>query len=178
MLDSIFRPNLESKIMERAKTEETRCQYGTCKHTRQGLAEYCSHHGGVAADTQLQKKAAHAYKLNVFQARMNELSLDPNIKNLRGEIAILRLMIETKLNQCTDDYDLMLQSASIATLVTQANSLVTSCHRIETLTGQLLDKQALAEFAVSVVKIITDEVDPEQADRIADMIVDAMPKEE
>lgn len=163
--------------MERAASEETRCQYNGCKHVKNGLANYCTHHGGVVADTHLQKKAATAYRLNIYQARVNELAVDPNIKNLRGEIGILRLMIEARLNNCKDDYDLMLQSAAIATLVTQANSLVTSCHRIETLTGQLLDKQSLSEFAIKVVEIITEEVDPEKADAIADRIIRAMPSE-
>ncbi|MCK4500432.1 hypothetical protein KAU11_08035 [Candidatus Babeliales bacterium] len=161
--------------MERAASEETRCQYRDCKHVKNGMADYCTHHGGVVADTALQKKAATAYRLNLYQARVNELAIDPNIKNLRGEIGILRLMIEARLNTCKDDYDLMLQSAAIATLVTQANSLVTSCHRIETLTGQLLDKQSLAEFAVQVVEIISEEVDAEKADTIADRILRAMP---
>lgn len=164
--------------MDRATSEESRCQYNACKHEKHGAADYCTHHGGVVADTSIQKKAATAYRLDLFQARVDELAIDPNIKNLRGEIGILRLMIEARLNTCKDDYDLMLQSAAIATLVTQANSLVTSCHRIETLTGQLLDKQTLAEFAVKVVEIISESVDPEEANEIADKIVRAMPSEE
>ena len=164
--------------MERAQTEETRCQHDACKHVKHGLSNYCTHHGGVNDDSHKQKKAANTYRLNLFQARVDQFATDPSIKNLRGEIGILRLLIETKLNQCKDDYDLMLQSASIATLVTQANSLVTSCHRIETLTGHLLDKQSLAEFAVKVVDIITNEVDPEQADQIADKIIRAMPDDD
>ena len=164
--------------MERAKEGEARCLHNTCKYVPYGLSPYCEHHGGPADNTNRQKKAANAYRLELFQARVDQFSTDPNIKNLRGEISILRLLIETKLNQCSDNYDLMLQSASIATLITQASSLVTSCHRIETLTGHLLDKQSLAEFAVKVVDIITNEVDPEQADAIADKIIAALPDEE
>lgn len=164
--------------MERATSEAERCQYNRCQHKKEGLANHCSHHGGVPSNSLLQKKAANSYRLSLFQARVNQHALDPNIKNLRGEIGILRLLIETKLNACKDDYDLMLQSAAIATLITQANALVTSCHRIETLTGQLLDKQSLAEFAVQVVEIITNEVDPAQADNIAEKIIAAMPSEE
>ena len=175
--DSIFRPDLES-FMERAQTEETRCQHQQCGHIKHGLSDYCTHHGGVNDDSNKQVKAANTYRLSLFQARVDQFSSDPNIKNLRGEIGILRLLIETRLNNCKDDYDLMLQSAAIATLVTQANSLVSSCHRIETLTGHLLDKQALAEFAVKVVDIITNEVEAEQADAIADKIIAAMPNEE
>ena len=164
--------------MDRAKEEESRCQFRNCQHTRNGMSTFCTHHGGVVSDSALQKKAANVYRLQLFQARVDQFSTDPDIKNLRGEISILRLLIETKLNQCNDDYDLMLQSASIATLVTQASALVTSCHRIETLTGHLLDKQSLAEFAVKVVEIITNEVEPEQADNIANKIIAALPDED
>ena len=163
--------------MERAETEEERCQYQQCNHKKNGLSNYCTHHGGTNDDTLKQVRAANVYKLQVFQARVDQFATDPNIKNLRGEIGILRLMIEARLNKCNDEYDLMLQSAAIATLITQANSLVSSCHRIETLTGQLLDKQSLAEFATQVVQIISDEVEPEQADRIADLILQALPDE-
>jgi len=164
--------------MERAQSEDERCQYKECKHKKHGLADTCTHHGGVKTDSARQKTSANTYRLTLFQARVNQFSKDPNIKNLRGEIGILRLLIETRLNQCKDDYDLMLQSAAIATLVTQANSLVTSCHRIETLTGHLLDKQSLAEFATNVVEIITNEVDPEQADNIANKIIAALPDDD
>jgi len=164
--------------MERAQNEEERCQYHTCNHKKNGLSSYCTHHGGTKDDLNRQKRAATSYKLSLFQARVDQHALDPNIKNLRGEIGILRMLIETRLNECKDDYDLMLQSAAIATLVTQANALVTSCHRIETLTGQLLDKQSLAEFAVQVVDIISAEVDPEEADAIAEKIIAAMPSED
>ena len=170
-------PDLESKIMERAQTEAERCQYQGCKHKKEGLAPYCSHHGGVKADVHLQVRAANSYRLDLFQARMDVHASDPNIKNLRGEIGILRMLIEARLNNCKDDYDLLLQSAAIATLVQQANALVSSCHRIETLTGQLLDKQSLAEFAVKVVQIIADTVEPELADEIADKIIAQMPSD-
>ena len=177
LCDSIFRPDLES-FMDRAESEEERCQYQQCNHKSHGLSNYCTHHGGTNDNSLKQSKAANVYKLQIFQARVDQFATDPNIKNLRNEIAILRLLIETRINKCNDEYDLMLQSAAIATLVTQANSLVTSCHRIETLTGHLLDKQSLAEFAIQVVEIITNEVEPEQADKIADMIIKAMPNED
>lgn len=164
--------------MERAQSEEERCQYKDCKHRVHGAARHCTHHGGVVEDTSIQKRAANTYRLQNYQARVNQFAADPNIKSLRAEIGILRLLIEGKINNCGDDYDLMLQSSSIAALVAQANTLVTSCHRIETLTGALLDKQALAEFAVKVVKIISDNVEADQAELIADKILEAMPREE
>lgn len=161
--------------MQRTEDVESQCthvgQHGKCIYEVVPGTTKCLHHGGGAAEASNEKKAISSYRLQLFQARLDRHQEDVNIKDLRGEIGVLRMMIETKLNNCKDDYDLMLQSSSIAQMVVQANTLVTSCHRIETLTGQLLDKQSLAEFAKQVVEIISNECDPDTSDRIADQII-------
>ena len=164
--------------MQRATSVETQCkhigQHGQCKYEVVPDANKCYHHGGLPEKKAKDAASLSSYRLNLFQARLDQHIYDPNIKSLRGEIGILRMMIETRLNQCKDDYDLMLQSAAIAKLVTDANTLVTSCHRIETLTGQLLDKQQLAEFASGVVDIITQTCNPDQAEDISNKILNLM----
>ena len=158
--------------MERTDVLEEQCQRPHCRHVKYKKSDFCSHHGGIKSDDLKQRAAAHSYQLETYQARLDVLAYDPNIKNLRGEIGILRMLITTRLDKCKDDYDLLLQSAAIATLVTQANALVTSCHRIETLTGHVLDKQEITEFASKVIKIITEEAPEGIANAIADRILD------
>jgi len=165
-------PRFGIKRMERTDILEDQCQSPSCTHVKYKSANFCYHHGGNTGETKNQKAASHSYKLQTYQARLDVLAYDPNIKNLRGEIGILRMLITTRLDQCKDDYDLLLQSAAIATLVTQANALVTSCHRIETLTGHVLDKQEITEFAAKVIKIITEEAPESVANAVAERILD------
>lgn len=161
--------------MIRATDPEKRCQHvgqsGQCQYEVVEGARNCLHHGGLPTAKRNNALAVSSYRLEQYQARMEHHAVDAAVKSLRGEIGILRMMIETRINQCKDDYDLMLQSASIAKLITDCNTLVTNCHRIETLTGQMLDKQSIIEFAQNVIAIISEKCEPEQAEAIAEELL-------
>jgi hypothetical protein len=51
----------------------------------------------------------------------------------------------------------MLNSGAIGDMVLKIEKLVSSCHKLEGLMGQLLDKQAILQFAGEVIDIIGEE---------------------
>lgn len=134
---------------------------------------YCMMHGGNK-QLEAQKKASlKNYQLDMWRARLQRHSSSSNIKSLRDEIGILRMMLEVRLNQCKDDMDLMLHSAPIADLVMKVDKVVTSCHKLEGSLGELLDKTAILQFANEMITLISDILkdDPEKIELIGQGIM-------
>jgi hypothetical protein len=73
-----------------------RCQAlnGTyqCWYYRTAIDIYCKHHTRKHKKLE-DKKAIRMYRLEKWQHRVNELAEDVNIKSLRGEIGIIRMLL-------------------------------------------------------------------------------------
>lgn len=91
---------------------------------------------------------------NVFQPRIDELAGHEKIKSLREEIALVRMLLESIVNRCKDEFDLTLEADRIQKLTEQLNKLVQSCHKIEESTGQLLDKTVVINIGAMMVNIL------------------------
>jgi hypothetical protein len=89
-----------------------------------------------------------------FQPRIDELANNEKIKSLREEIALVRMVMETVVNRCKDEYDLCLEADRIQKLAEQLNKLVQACHKIEESTGQLLDKTVVINIGSMMVGIL------------------------
>ena len=116
-----------------------------------------------------------AFKLTRWQNRMLELGNDANVKSLHDEIGIIRLTLEGVVNSCQSDSDLIVHSHRISDLVSRSEKLITSLHKIEKSTGNLLDKSALLQLAGKIIGILKDEItDAMTIERIANKIVDVI----
>jgi len=116
--------------------------------------QFCAAHGGHASERAENREAVRNYQLTKFKARLDRHATSPQIKNLRDEVGILRMMMEERLNKCSDDADLILQSGAISDLALKIEKVVGSCHKLEGAMGQLLDKQAILQFADEMISII------------------------
>ena len=153
--------------------DPNRCQqvtaFGQCTNLKIPGQDFCKVHGCQTRSIELEQN--RNYLLTKWQARLEQKTLSPNIKSLRDEIGILRMMLEEQLNRCNDPLDLVLQSAAISDLVLKIEKLVTSCHRLENAMGQLLDKAALLQFASEIITILQAHItDPVVLSTIADQI--------
>ena len=154
----------DRKIIKVAEDDPRRCQctttqYGQCMNKAVTDSNFCICHGGVHAIKKRNNAAMRNYVLTKFQARIERHKEAPDIKSLRDEVAILRMLMEERLNHCADDLDLILQSGPISDLVMKIDKLVNSCHKLEGSLGQLLDKQAVLQFASQVIDVITRNLD-------------------
>lgn len=118
------------------------------------------------------------YRFSIqFQPRIDELSSNEKIKNLREEIALCRMVLETIVNRCQDAYDLTMETERISKLVDQVNKLVVSCHKIEESTGQLIDKTVIINIGGMMVNILEKYVeDKSKLDVIGREIYEAIEK--
>ncbi len=167
-------------MMEQAKNEEERCQTTAthCSCKKHMDSDYCLAHGGGSSQKAIETQATSKYRIQTYQARLKQQASHSGIKDLREEIGLLRMMIEARINACTSDTDLVIQSSAIAELVMKVDKLVNSCHRIESLTGELMDRTSLLEFASSIIDIVANNCTPDIADVIAMDIIRATAKKE
>ena len=129
-------------------------------------------HGGIVSQT-LEKKAAVAtYRLTKYQARMQEFANSSEIKSLREEIGIIRMVLEELINSCDSTNKLIVFTDRISHLVEQLRKLVESCQRLEVQNNDLLDRKIVIVIADTIVTRIGNYVhDPEKLKLLAGEIV-------
>lgn len=137
--------------------------------------EFCMAHGGNRYINKKNDDAIRNYRLDKFKSRLNRHASSDGLKSLRDEIAILRMIMEERLNSCRDATDLVLNSGAISDLVIKIDKVVSSCHKLEGSMGQLLDKSAILQFASEIIDIVGDEVTSEEMiESIGDRIMKAV----
>lgn len=154
---------------ERVKDEDDprRCQCvvptrGQCYNVSVQDSNYCPAHGGNKAFQAAKNKEMRNYRLSKFKARIQELGDSDEVISLRDEIAILRILIEEKINRCTDESDLLLMSGPLSDLIMKVEKVVSSCHRLEARLGDHLDKTKVLQYAQMIVQIIANHVEDDK----------------
>ncbi len=137
-----------------------------------GFGDRCLAHGGNKQQESYEKQGIRNYRLTRWQARLERHASSPQIKSLRDEVGLLRMVLEERLNQIDDVQGLLLQSHTIADMVSRIERAVVNCQKVEGLTGQMLDKQDVAEFGSRIIAIIHSHVkDPETLESISKEIL-------
>lgn len=149
-----------------ASSPETQCQSndsrGQCTNETVKGSKYCPVHGGR------RNRTSHLYELkkNEYRVRIKNLKDHEEAKSLRTEIGVLRLILESRLNGLEDDTQLLLQQQSISDLIIKINTLVTSCHKIETHLSNILTSDQAAQMINEICDII-DELVEDQDTKMA-----------
>lgn len=151
-------------------------QNGQCRLQAIEGSKYCFAHGGAVQEYYKEKEKVRNYRLNQWKQRINELAETPEIKSIREEVAIMRMIVESKLNSCKSETDLLTMSAPIADSVMKVKELVQSCHKLESAIGELFDRQQLLRFTSEIVEIISTELadQPEKVQAINSRILLSM----
>jgi hypothetical protein len=150
---------------------------GQCHHKRAAPSNYCPRHGGNRGIAAAEKEKIRNYQLGKWRNRVNAFADNPEVKSLREEIGILRMMLETTLNKCQDDSDLIIYAGKIQELVRDIERVVNSCHKLEERTGVLLDKPTILTLADTFVRIIGEHVmDPDALEIIGTKLIDVVAK--
>lgn len=98
------------------------------------------------------------YRLAKFQSRVDELKNHTDVKSLRNEIGILRMLFEEKWNRATNEAELVLMAGPLSDLVMKIEKLVSSCQRLENSLGNLLDKQQMKNIATQLMQVLSEKV--------------------
>ena len=164
----------DHKIHSVAERCEATIKTGQCMNLKINDSNFCPSHGGIISKQSTDLAAKRTYRLQRWQTRVGEMADNGNTKNLREEVAILRMILEEMLNSCNDSMDLLLYSQRMADLVIKIEKLVTSCDRLENRMGLLLSKDSVLQLAATYVQIInTYVVDPEVIEQISTEMISA-----
>lgn len=136
------------------------------------FGDRCLAHGGNKQQEAAAAQGMRNYRLTKWQARLERHASSPQIKSLRDEVGLLRMILEERLNQIDDAQGLLLQSHTIADMVSRIERAVLACQKVESMTGQMLDKQDVAEFGSRIISIIHSHVkDADQLRSISEEIL-------
>ncbi len=166
-------PDIHRKVKE---DDPNRCQSvmggkGQCNNAQVPGSLVCMIHGGGQQNNKNIAEAKRNYRLTIYRDRVNAFADNEQVKSLREEIGITRLMLESLMERCPDLEDLLLRSDQISKIVTQITSLVMCCQKLEEKSGSLLDKTQLFVISEAFVKIISDHVtDPDALEVISNKI--------
>lgn len=176
---------IEQKLIRVDPADPRRCQAAPggstgeaqcCFQAMEGV-KYCPKHSGNYMQALQEKKKLHDYRLHKWQIRMDEFAASENVSSLRGEVGILRMMLEETLNMCNDHKDLMLYSHRIQDIVMKVDRVVNSIAKIEMRSGNLLDKSAALVLAGQIVELISRHVsDPKAIDEISNELINLVAK--
>lgn len=150
---------MENKFTRCEADDPGRCQsilkggQGQCPYKAVEGFKFCPLHHGRELSAE-KKNRVNNYRLDKYQARVNEFADNDAVKSLREEIGIMRMLLEEIVNQCHSTTDLILFQPKISDLVMRVEKLVVSCQRLETANHMLLDKTAVIHLANIVVQII------------------------
>ena len=150
--------------MKRVKdpADPNRCQGaapdGQCWNRAEPGSDRCRVHGGRDKEAEQDKRL---YLLTKAQHRMRlaQLSEHEQIKSLRDEIALARMLIEERFNRIKNDSDLLAAFGPINTALLTVERLVKSAHAIEQNLGSLLSKPSVLALGQSISRIIVEELE-------------------
>jgi hypothetical protein len=166
---------LQNKFERCEPDDPNRCQasgkQGQCPYKAEQKVDgtyfsHCIRHN-ASRRREDENKRMRNFRLGLFQQRMEEFADNDQVKSLREEIGITRLLLEEIIRTCQDSTQLVMASNKIADLVLKIEKLVTSCHRLEKSSGMLLDKATIQRLADSIINIISGHVEPEVTSQIA-----------
>jgi len=167
----------EVKLVRADEDDPNRCQgitkTGQCPYLADAGLNFCAMHKGMS-DTIARNNNIRNYRLTKFKAEIEQKADSSSIKSLREEIGITRQLLETIINRCEDETDLMIHSNKISDIVLKIEKLVSSCHRLEKSTGQLLDKSAIIQVAAMFVEIVSEFVSDEDQAEISQRLINVI----
>jgi hypothetical protein len=144
---------------------------GQCMNLAEDGSDYCLAHARPTLGPSPSKRIYMLAKADA-RKRLAELADHEEVKSLREEIAMTRMMIETLYNSIKDDQDMMAKWPAIERATHTVHKLVKDCHVIEQNLGNLLAKQTILSLAHRVCQIVVDRLEGiENYEEITDDII-------
>jgi len=113
---------------------------------------YCSKHQTHKL-TVLEKRQ---YNVDKWKARIGEKTNTNSIYNLREDIGVVRVIMETTLNKCQTEDDLMLRAPAILDITSRIERLIMSSVKLEERLRNLLDVKQVAMFAEATINAVNE----------------------
>lgn len=148
---------MEVKRWTKETPIEDRCDFeltngSRCGNMAEGGVSRCPLHGANMQLASQEHKSMRMYRLAKFQKKVEKFAGHKNLKTLNEEVAILRMIVEEKVNACDDMDDLMIVSGPVTEMIMKVQKLVESCDKLEMKSGSLLNKQQIQSLATQLMQ--------------------------
>jgi hypothetical protein len=138
------------------------CEYitpgGQCSNDAIDGMRFCVRHGGQKSSQIMIDQYRISSKL-LGDAPARHAAAD-EIKSLRGEIALVKSLLEARLNMIENQAELVAAMPQLKDFALAVEKLATACHNMDVKLGTLLDKQALMSLAQDIIQIIDRAIRP------------------
>jgi hypothetical protein len=154
-----------------------RCEHtsstGQCNSNAVEGGRFCPTH---SRDPQAGLKRQYMLNKAKYRQRYSEFAESDDLRTLKDEISILRMVMEERLNMIGNDSDMLAACGQITSLAVTIERLVKSCHTLESRLGSLLAKPTLLGIANDIVQILLQELESQPdyellVDRISEKIL-------
>lgn len=140
-----------------------RCQgatnSGQCTNPALEGRDYCAVCGGGRDLVSAQNRRQYMLAKAQHRKRLAELSDHDEIKSLRDDVAMARMLIEQRFNMIETDGDLIAACGQLNQLLLTVERLVKSCHVLEQNLGVLLSRQSALRLGQTLCQIVIDELE-------------------
>ena len=147
-----------------------RCEHsgphGQCPHRAVDGSQYCSRHCD-------EKARIKGYRLldPVLRERFEHHSDEDSLKTVRQEIAILRSMVEDRLNMAQTRAEKEAAFQMVTPWIANINKLVENLTKLARQTSMMVGKAALMKLSGEIVQILVEELEGvENYDSIIDTV--------
>ena len=143
---------------------------GQCQNQAEPGSDFCKAHRGKDSGAAKRMYLLHKAQWN---HRLAELSEHDNLKSLREEIAIVRMLLQERLNLIRNEGDLLSNFGPVQQATLTIERLTKTLFQMEQGLGSLLSKTTVMKLGQSISSIIVEELrDVPGYEQIVDRIND------
>lgn len=127
--------------------------------------KHCRMHGSAAGKA-VKKEARRLYNLQKFKSI--EAYLDPDVgTNLDEELAVQRMMLQTILNKCETEVDLVMSAPAISQMTREIRETMKDNKKLKSQMGELLDRAAIHKLADRLVAVMSKHAPADKMDELS-----------
>lgn len=137
------------------------CEYitstGQCSREAVPPSRFCEQHSATSAQTVINQ-----YRIanRVLGDAPERFAAAEQLKDLRGEIVVLKSLLERRINIAENDAELIASTPAIKDLAAAIEKLTVSAHNMDVKLANLLDKKTLMSLAQEIIGIIEENIRP------------------
>jgi hypothetical protein len=158
------------------------CDYttsvGQCANEAVAPGRFCSNHSAQASKTLINQ---YRIACSVLGDSPERHASDSEMKSVKGEIAIIRSLLESRLNMIQNDAELVAAMPLLKDYALAVEKLATSCHTMDVKLSNLLSKNVLLSLAQDMIGIIDSHVrrlvDTQPTSKDIDFIIESIGRE-
>jgi len=153
------------------ENDPNRCQgsteNGQCPFLAVPPTQYCPIHGNHSVRKNNDETLYQFSRTEVLH-RLEAFRSHPDSMKLTTELGVLRMTLETLINKCTDNFELVTNSAAISNLISSIDKTLTSNMKLEKHMNDLLSLGQVIAMAQAFFNVVIQYVkDPDAIEQIA-----------